>query len=177
MCCDSCAAGAAGAAERGRRAAPPTLPEHAPDMPMTPQQALQRAIEHREIFHDEMVELMRQVMRGEVSPVRTAAILTGLRVKKETIGEIAGAASVMREFAAPVELAESERGHLIDIVGTGGDGAHTFNISTAAMFVLAAAGAKVAKHGNRSVSSKSGSADVLEALGAAIELQPSHDAE
>jgi anthranilate phosphoribosyltransferase len=146
-------------------------------MPITPQQALQRVIEHREIFHDEMVELMRQVMRGEVSPVLTAAILAGLRVKKETIGEIAGAASVMREFAAPVELAEAERRHLVDIVGTGGDGAHTFNISTAAMFVLAAAGAKVAKHGNRSVSSKSGSADVLEALGAAIELQPAQVAE
>ncbi len=137
---------------------------------MTPQEALQRAIEHREIFHDEMVDLMRQIMRGEVSPVMLAAILTGLRVKKETIGEIAGAAQVMREFAEKVEVAEAE--HFVDIVGTGGDGANTFNISTAAMFVVAAAGARVAKHGNRSVSSKSGSADVLEALGAAIELQP-----
>lgn len=139
-------------------------------MPMTPQEALQRTIEHREIFHDEMVELMRTIMRGEVSPTMTAAILTGLRVKKETIGEIAGAASVLREFSRPVHVAD--RTHLVDIVGTGGDGAHTFNISTASMFVVAAAGAKVAKHGNRSVSSKSGSADVLEALGAAIELQP-----
>jgi anthranilate phosphoribosyltransferase len=139
-------------------------------MPLTPQEALQRTIEHREIFHDEMVDLMRAVMRGEVSPVMTAAILTGLRVKKETVGEIAGAASVLREFARPVDVAD--RTHLVDIVGTGGDGAHTFNISTASMFVVAAAGAKVAKHGNRSVSSKSGSADVLEALGAAIELQP-----
>ena len=139
-------------------------------MPITPQEALQRSIEHREIFFDEMVELMRQVMRGEVSPTMTAAILTGLRVKKETIGEIAGAASVLREFARPVVVAD--RTHLVDIVGTGGDGAHTFNISTASMFVVAAAGAKVAKHGNRSVSSKSGSADVLEALGANIELQP-----
>jgi anthranilate phosphoribosyltransferase len=139
-------------------------------MPITPQEALQRSIEHREIFFDEMVELMRQVMRGEVSPTMTAAILTGLRVKKETIGEIAGAASVLREFARPVHVAD--RTHLVDIVGTGGDGAHTFNISTASMFVVAAAGAKVAKHGNRSVSSKSGSADVLEALGANIELQP-----
>jgi anthranilate phosphoribosyltransferase len=139
-------------------------------MPITPQEALQRTIEHREIFHDEMVDLMRQVMRGEVSPTMTAAILTGLRVKKETVGEIAGAATVLREFARPVHVAD--RGNLVDIVGTGGDGAHTFNISTASMFVVAAAGAKVAKHGNRSVSSRSGSADVLEALGANIELQP-----
>ena len=139
-------------------------------MQFTPQDALQRTIEHREIFFDEMVDLMRQVMRGEVSPVMTAAILTGLRVKKETVGEIAAAATVLREFARPVEVAD--RTHLVDIVGTGGDGAHTFNISTASMFVAAAAGAKVAKHGNRSVSSKSGSADVLEAMGAAIELQP-----
>ena len=139
-------------------------------MPFTPQQALQRAIEHREIFFDEMVDLMRQVMRGEVSPVMTSAILTGLRVKKETVGEIAAAATVLREFARPVHVAD--RTHMVDIVGTGGDGAHTFNISTASMFVVAAAGAKVAKHGNRSVSSKSGSADVLEALGANIELSP-----
>ncbi|WP_297831002.1 anthranilate phosphoribosyltransferase [Thermomonas sp.] len=139
-------------------------------MSITPQDALQRAIEHREIFFDEMVGLMRQIMRGEVSPVLTAAILTGLRVKKETVGEIAAAATVLREFARPVAVAE--RQHMVDIVGTGGDGAHTFNISTASMFVAAAAGAKVAKHGNRSVSSKSGSADVLEALGANIELQP-----
>ena len=139
-------------------------------MPFTPQQALQRAIEHREIFFDEMVDLMRQVMRGEVSPAMTAAILTGLRVKKETVGEIAAAATVLREFALPVHVADRTR--MVDIVGTGGDGSHTFNISTASMFVVAAAGAKVAKHGNRSVSSKSGSADVLEALGANIELQP-----
>ena len=137
---------------------------------MTPQEALQRTIEHREIFHDEMVGLMRMIMRGEVTPTMIAAILTGLRVKKETVGEIAGAATVLREFARPVEVAD--RTHLVDIVGTGGDGAHTFNISTASMFVVAAAGARVAKHGNRSVSSKSGSADVLEALGAKIELQP-----
>lgn len=139
-------------------------------MPITPQEALQRTIEHREIFRDEMVDLMRQVMRGEVSPVMTAAILSGLRVKKETVDEIAGAAQVLREFAVPVAVAD--RTHLVDIVGTGGDGAHSFNISTASMFVAAAAGARVAKHGNRSVSSKSGSADVLEALGADIELSP-----
>jgi anthranilate phosphoribosyltransferase len=139
-------------------------------MPLTPQEALARTIEHREIFHDEMIELMRQIMRGEVSPAMTAAILTGLRVKKETIGEITAAARVMRELAVPVETPAHP--HLIDIVGTGGDGAHTFNISTAAMFVAAAGGARVAKHGNRSVSSKSGAADVLEALGAAIDLTP-----
>jgi len=144
---------------------------HSPTtMTITPQEALQRTIEHREIFHDEMVALMRQIMRGDVSPVMSAAILTGLRVKKETVGEIAGAAQVMREFSRTVEVAD--RSHLVDIVGTGGDGSHTFNISTCSMFVVAAAGARVAKHGNRSVSSKSGSADVLEALGAAIELQP-----
>ncbi len=139
-------------------------------MSITAQEALQRTIEHREIFFDEMVDLMRQIMRGEVSPTMTAAILTGLRVKKETVGEIAGAATVMREFALPVRVADKT--HLVDIVGTGGDGSHTFNISTCAMFVVAAAGAKVAKHGNRSVSSKSGSADALEALGAVIELKP-----
>ena len=139
-------------------------------MDFTPHEALQRVIVHREIFFDEMVELMRQVMRGEVSPPMLAALLIGLRVKKETIGVIAAAAQVMREFAARVEV--DDPSHLVDIVGTGGDGAHAFNISTAAMFVCAAAGAKVAKHGNRSVSSKSGSADVLEALGAVIELTP-----
>ena len=137
---------------------------------MNPQEALQRIIDHREIFHDEMVTLMRLIMRGEVSDVMTAAILTGLRVKKETIGEITGAAQVMREFAVKVPTPPGVG--LVDIVGTGGDGAHTFNISTAAMFVAAAAGAQIAKHGNRSVSSKSGSADVLEALGADIELTP-----
>jgi anthranilate phosphoribosyltransferase len=144
-------------------------------MTFTAQQALQRVIEHREIFHDEMLGLMRAIMRGEVSPVLVAAILTGLRVKKETIGEIAAAATVMREFAARVEVPDAA--HLVDIVGTGGDGAHTFNISTAAMFVVAAAGARVAKHGNRSVSSKSGSADVVEALGARIELAPAQVAQ
>jgi anthranilate phosphoribosyltransferase len=137
---------------------------------MKPQEALARVIEHREIFHDEMVSLMRQIMGGEVSPVMIAAILTGLRVKKETVGEIAAAAQVMRELSTRIEVADNS--HFVDIVGTGGDGAHTFNISTSAMFVAAAAGAKVAKHGNRSVSSSSGSAYVLEALGANIQLTP-----
>ena len=139
-------------------------------MPITPQEALQRTIEHREIFHDEMLHLMRQIMQGEISPLMVAAILTGLRVKKETLGEIAAAATVMRELSTKVDTPHNP--HFVDIVGTGGDGAHTFNISTASMFVAAAAGATVAKHGNRSVSSKSGAADVLEALGANIMLTP-----
>jgi anthranilate phosphoribosyltransferase len=137
---------------------------------MTPQEALVRVIEHREIFHEEMVSLMRQIMSGEVSPTLISAIIVGLRVKKETIGEIAAAAQVMREFATRVEV--PDHAHLLDTCGTGGDAAHTFNVSTAAAFVAAAAGAKVAKHGNRSVSSKSGSADVLEALGVSIGLTP-----
>jgi len=139
-------------------------------MSFSPQEALQRTIEHREIFFEEMVDLMRQIMRGDVSPMMTSAILTGLRVKKETVDEIAAAATVMREFALPVPVADTR--HMVDIVGTGGDGSHTFNISTCSMFVAAAGGARVAKHGNRSVSSKSGSADAVEALGAVIELQP-----
>jgi anthranilate phosphoribosyltransferase len=139
-------------------------------MPITPQEALQRTIEHREIFHDEMLHIMRMIMNGELSPVMTAALITGLRVKKETIGEITAAAQVMREFSTKVHVPDPT--HLVDIVGTGGDGAHTFNISTCAMFVAAAAGAKTAKHGGRSVSSKSGSADVVEALGGNIHLSP-----
>lgn len=137
---------------------------------ITDQQALQRVIEHREIFHDEMLHLMRRVMTGEMSPVTMAAFITGLRVKKETVGEITAAAQVMREFCTPVQLPDTT--HLVDLCGTGGDGAHTFNISTTAMFVAVAAGARVAKHGGRSVSSSTGSADVLEALGAHINLTP-----
>ncbi len=144
-------------------------------MHITPQEALQRVIEHREIFHDEMLALMRAIMRGELSPILIGALIIGLRVKKETIGEIAAAAQVMREFATKVEVPRQE--HLLDIVGTGGDAAHTFNISTASMFAAAAAGARVAKHGGRSVSSKSGSADVLEALGAHIHLSPAQVAD
>ncbi|MBI5785150.1 MAG: anthranilate phosphoribosyltransferase [Rhodocyclales bacterium] len=142
---------------------------------ITPQEALQRTIEHREIFHDEMLHLMRMIMKGEMSPVMTAAILTGLRTKKETIGEIAAAAMVMRELCTKVDLPHNA--NFVDIVGTGGDAAHSFNISTASAFVAAAAGATVAKHGNRSVSSRSGSADVLEALGANINLQAPQVAE
>ena len=139
-------------------------------MSITPQAALQRCIEHRELFPDEMTYLMRMMMNGEMPPALIAGLLVALRTKKETVGEIAAAAKVMREFATPVHV--DDKTHLVDVVGTGGDGAHTFNISTAAMFVAAAAGAKIAKHGNRSVSSKSGSADVLEALGVNLNLTP-----
>ena len=139
-------------------------------MTITPQEALQRTIEHREIFHDEMLHIVRLIMGGELSPVMTAALITGLRVKKESIGEITAAAQVMREFSTKVHIADKT--HLVDIVGTGGDGSNTFNISTCSMFVAAAAGAKISKHGGRGVSSKSGSADVLESLGININLAP-----
>ncbi|HEU0231441.1 MAG TPA: anthranilate phosphoribosyltransferase [Burkholderiaceae bacterium] len=144
-------------------------------MTITPTEALSRCIEHREIFHDEMLHLMRMLMRGEMSPQIASALLMGLRVKKETVGEITAAAQVMREFALPVTTPDP--GNLLDMCGTGGDGSHTFNISTAAMFVAAAAGVRIAKHGNRSASSSSGSADVLEALGANLTLSPEQVAE
>jgi anthranilate phosphoribosyltransferase len=144
-------------------------------MPISNSEALQRVIEHREVFHDEMLELMRRIMRGEMSPVMMAALIAGFRVKKETIGEIAAAAQVMREFATPVPV--TDKSNLVDLCGTGGDASHTFNISTASMFVAAAAGARVAKHGGRSVSSSTGSADVLEALGANIMLTPAQVAQ
>ena len=139
-------------------------------MSISNNEALTRVIDHREIFHDEMLALMRRIMAGEMSPVMLSALLVGLRVKKETIGEITAAAQVMREFSTKVMVAD--RRHLVDIVGTGGDGSHTFNISTCSMFVAAACGARVSKHGNRSVSSKSGSADVLEAMGVPMTLSP-----
>ncbi len=142
---------------------------------ITPTEALTRCIEHREIFHDEMLDLMRMLMRGELSPQMASSLLMGLRVKKETIGEITAAAEVMREFATKVVTPNPHE--LLDMCGTGGDGSHTFNISTAAMFVAAAAGVPIAKHGNRSASSSSGSADVLEALGAHMELSPEQVAE
>jgi anthranilate phosphoribosyltransferase len=138
-------------------------------------EAIQRTVEHREVFHDEMLHIMRQIMRGELSPAQIAGFIIGLRVKKETIGEIAAAAQVMRELATPVEVADERR--LVDTCGTGGDAAHTFNVSTCAAFVAAAAGAKVAKHMGRSVSSSSGSAEVLEALGASISLAPADTAQ
>ena len=137
-------------------------------MSMTPQEALTRIIEHREIFHDEMLGLMRAIMGGEMSPVLIAGLTIGLRVKKETIGEITAAAQVMRELSTKVVV--QDPANLVDIVGTGGDGAHTFNISTASTFVCAAAGVRVAKHGGRAVSSQSGSADMMEALGVNIGL-------
>ena len=132
--------------------------------------AIQRTVEHREIFHDEMLHVMRQIMSGELTQAQIAGFVMGLRVKKETIGEISAAAQVMREFATKVEVGDDR--HLVDTCGTGGDSAHTFNVSTAAAIVAAAAGAKVAKHMGRSVSSSSGSADVLEAMGANIALTP-----
>jgi anthranilate phosphoribosyltransferase len=137
---------------------------------ITAAEAIQRTVEHREVFHDEMLHVMRQIMRGELTPAQIAGFIVGLRVKKETIGEIAAAAQVMRELATHVEVKDDR--HLVDTCGTGGDGAHTFNVSTCAAFVAAAAGAKVAKHVGRSVSSSSGSAEVLEALGASMALTP-----
>src|SRR5687767_7000589 len=138
-------------------------------------EAIQRTVEHREVFHDEMLHIMRQIMRGELSQAQIAGFIMGLRVKKETIGEIAAAAQVMRELATPVEVKDDK--HLVDTCGTGGDSAHTFNVSTCAAFVAAAAGAKVAKHMGRSVSSSSGSAEVLEALGANIAFTPAQTGE
>ncbi len=137
---------------------------------ITVAEAIQRTVEHREVFHDEMLHIMRQIMRGELTPAQIGGFIVGLRVKKETIGEIAAAAQVMREFATPVKVADAQ--HLVDTCGTGGDAAHTFNVSTASAIVAAAAGARVAKHMGRSVSSASGSAEVLEALGARISLSP-----
>ncbi len=136
----------------------------------TPLEAINRLCDKREIFYDEMVDLMRQVMEGKVPPVQLAAILMGLHVKTESVSEIAAAAAVMREFSTKVDAAGVD--HLVDTCGTGGDKAHTFNISTTAAFVAAAAGARVAKHGGRSVSSQSGSADVLEGLGVNLALTP-----
>jgi len=142
---------------------------------ITVAEAIQRTVEHREVFHDEMLHIMRQIMRGELTPAQIAGFIVGLRVKKETIGEIAAAAQVMRELATPVPVKDAS--HLVDTCGTGGDGAHTFNVSTCAAFVAAAAGAKVAKHMGRSVSSSSGSAEVLEAMGASTGHTPAQTAE
>lgn len=139
------------------------------------QEALTRLIEHREIFEDEMIGLMRNLMQGEMPPEIAAAFLIGLRVKKETVDEITAAALVMREFGTPVTLDNPE--DALDMCGTGGDGSNTFNISTTSMFVAAAAGVPVAKHGNRSASSPAGSADGLEALGAFVETPPERVAE
>jgi anthranilate phosphoribosyltransferase len=142
---------------------------------ITVAEAIQRTVEHREVFHDEMLHIMRQIMRGELTPAQIGGFVVGLRVKKETIGEIAAAAQVMREFATLVRVADDR--YLVDTCGTGGDAAHTFNVSTASAFVAAAAGARVAKHMGRSVSSSSGSAEVLEALGANIAMTPEQTGE
>ena len=144
-------------------------------MEISSSEALQCCIDGRELSHDDMTAMMRHIMSGDIPPTVVAAFLVALRTKKETVGEIAAAAQVMREFATPVHVSDTR--HLVDVVGTGGDGAHTFNISTAAMFVAAGAGAKIAKHGNRSVSSKSGSADVLESLGVNLNVSPERVAE
>lgn len=143
-------------------------------MAFTIAQALNRVVAHQDLSHEEMIEIMRAIMSGNASPVQTAGVLTALRVKVETTTEVAAAAMVMREFSTKVEISIP---HLVDMCGTGGDGAQSFNISTAAMFVAAAAGANVAKHGGKSVSSATGSADILEKLGASIHLSPQKVAE
>src|SRR3972149_887811 len=131
--------------------------------------AIRAVIERRNLSGDEMCDVMRLIMTGQATPAQIGGFLVGLRLKGEAVEEIAAAAGVMRELATHVDVSGP---HLVDTCGTGGDGANTFNISTASAFVVAAAGGKVAKHGNRSVSSKSGSADVLEAAGVSLDLTP-----
>jgi len=133
------------------------------------QTALARVVENENLDREEMAQVMRQVMSGDATDAQIGGLLVALRMKGETIDEIAGAAEVMRDLATPVEVSQE---NLVDLVGTGGDGANLFNVSTASTFVVAAAGARVAKHGNRSVSSTSGSSDVLEALGMPLDLSP-----
>jgi anthranilate phosphoribosyltransferase len=133
-------------------------------------QAIQRVSERHDLSNDEMVEVMRSIMTGGATPSQIGGFLIGLRMKGESVTEIAAAATVMRELASGVDIGGLE--HTVDIVGTGGDSSGTFNISTASMFVAAAAGCNVAKHGNRSVSSKSGAADALEAAGIRLDLTP-----
>ena len=136
---------------------------------MNIQQAIAAMLERKDLSHGDMQAVMRSIMTGEATPAQIGGFLIGLRMKGETVDEIAAAASVMRELCTRVEVDDP---HLVDTCGTGGDGARTFNISTASAFVVAAAGGKVAKHGNRSISSKSGSADVLEAAGVNLDIAP-----
>ncbi len=136
---------------------------------MNIQQAINRVLDGHDLSTAEMREVMQQIMTGNATDAQIGGFLVGLRMKGETVEEITGAAGVMRELASPVSVTGD---HLVDIVGTGGDSAGIFNVSTASAFVAAAAGAKVAKHGNRSVSSKSGSADLLEAAGVRLDLSP-----
>lgn len=134
--------------------------------------AIRAVTEGHDLSRDDMRAVMQAIMTGNATPAQIGGFLIGLRMKGETVDEIAAAAQVMRELATPVPVAD--RTHLVDTCGTGGDGSHTFNVSTAAAFVAAAAGAKVAKHGNRSVSGKCGSADVLEAAGVNLDISPEH---
>jgi len=136
--------------------------------------ALKAIVESRHLTHAEMTDVMHSIMTGETTPAQIGSFLMGLRMKGETVTEIVAAAQVMRQLATPVHL---QLPHLVDIVGTGGDGLNTFNVSTTSAFVVAAAGGKVAKHGNRSVSSQCGSADVLEALGVKLTLSPTQIAQ
>ncbi len=136
---------------------------------MDMQAAIRAVTERRDLDGAEMTQVMHLLMRGEASDAQIGAFLTGLRMKGETVEEISAAAAVMRELVTPVQI---DLPHLVDTCGTGGDGASTFNISTTSAFVVAAAGGHVAKHGNRSISSKSGSADVLEAAGVNLDLTP-----
>ena len=136
---------------------------------MNMQQAIRAVTEHRNLSVEEMTAVMRLIMTGEATPAQIGGFLIGLRMKGETVDEIAAAAGVMRDLAAGVHVSGA---HVVDIVGTGGDATNTFNVSTACTFIVAAAGGTVAKHGNRSVSSKSGSADLLEAAGVNLDLTP-----
>ncbi|MCK5903248.1 MAG: anthranilate phosphoribosyltransferase [Cocleimonas sp.] len=136
---------------------------------MNIQTAIQKVIDKKNLSHTEMSDVMRLIMTGEATPAQIGGFLIGLRMKGETVDEISAAAGVMRALATPVNI---EADHIVDIVGTGGDGSSTFNISTTCCFIVAAAGGHVAKHGNRSISSKSGAADVLEAAGVDLSVSP-----
>ncbi len=131
--------------------------------------AIARVVQHLDLSRSEMIAVMQQIMTGQCTDLEIGSLLTALRMKSESIDEITGAATVLRELVTHVEV---DAGHLVDIVGTGGDDAHLFNVSTASAFVAAAAGAHVAKHGNRGVSSSSGSADLLEKAGVNLAMNP-----